>query len=368
MDNNNIQKLRETLAKNNNFAVVTGQNPSLDEMAATLSLYLMLKNAEKKVTIACPTPPIVEISSLVGIDRVQTTLGGEASDLVVSFPYVEGEIEKVSYTLEDGYLNIIVKAAEQGLSFDEKDVKYTRGSGKIDVLFVVGTPQLSDLGNLFDSEKLKNIKIVNIDNKPENPSYGDIAIVSTRLSSVSEQIADLALALGFRIDKDIAQNLLSGITTATKNFQDAATSPMAFEMAALLLKKGASRVHDTAARESILRREDKRDENRNPQPNNFTPRRDDNRPAHHDQRREENRHPQPARPRFQNDQRGRNNQPFQDRPQKPFQERNQPQPEEPTQFNLTPTQQQPEIQPEEKEDNAPVDWLTPKVYKGSSNF
>jgi len=286
MDNTNIQKLRETLAKNNNFAVVTGENPSLDEMAATLSLYLMLKNADKKAIVACPSEPIVEISSLVGIDRVQNNLGGEAGDLVVSFPYVEGEIEKVSYTLENGLLNIIVKAAEHGLSFDEKDVKYVRGSGKVDVLFVIGTPKLSALGNLFDSEKLRDTKIINIDNKPENQGYGDIVLTSNRLSSVSEQIADLALTLGFRIDKDMAQNLLGGIAYATKNFQDPATSPLAFEMAALLLKKGALRGRDNAAREAAVPMP-RRDEHSNNQP---TVRRDENRRPQEQVQRREDRH------------------------------------------------------------------------------
>jgi hypothetical protein len=354
MDTNNLQRLRETLAKNNNFAIVTGEKPSIDEMAATLSLFLMLKQAEKKVIVACPSEPIVEVSSLVGIDKVQTNLGGEAGDLVVSFPYVEGEIEKVSYTLEDGYLNIIVKSAEQGLTFDEKDVKYTRGSGKIDVLFVIGTPRLSLLGNLFDSEKLKNVRIINIDNKQENQGFGDIVMVSPNLSSVSEQIADLALSLGFRIDKDVAQNLLSGISFATKNFQDPFTSPLAFEMASLLMKKGASRGRDDAAREaavSMPRREERQQ---------FPPRRDENR-RFPDQRHDENK-PQPQRnpQRFQQEQRGNQNQ---------FQDRNQ------VTRNQQPVQQQPQQRPDQKErtqeeegTKPPIDWLAPKVYKGSSNF
>jgi hypothetical protein len=71
--------------------------------------------------------PLVEVSSLVGIDEVKTTLGEASGDLVVSFPYREGEIEKVSYTRDDNFLNIVVKAGEKGLNFDEKDVKFTRG-------------------------------------------------------------------------------------------------------------------------------------------------------------------------------------------------------------------------------------------------
>ncbi len=240
MDNAIVQKIKEAIGKNDNIAIAVGKNPSIDEMASALSLYLLLKE-NKKVTIVCPTQPIVELSNLVGIDKVATRLEGGEEDLVVSFPYVEGEIEKVSYTLESGFLNIIVKASNQGLTFDEKDVKYSKGGATFSLLFVIGTSRLSDLGEIINSDKIQNIKIINIDNKQENEGYGDIVAVSPDFSSVSEQVADLALSLGLRMDRDIAQNLLDGINYATQNFQNASTSPLAFEIASLLMRNGAQR-------------------------------------------------------------------------------------------------------------------------------
>jgi nanoRNase/pAp phosphatase (c-di-AMP/oligoRNAs hydrolase) len=315
MDNATAQKIKDAITKSNSIGIVVGANPSLDQMAAALSLYLFLKQTNKKLTVACPTNPLVEISSLVGINKVQTTLGGEAGDLVVSFPYVEGEIEKVSYTLEEGFLNIIVKASEQGLSFEEKDVRYTRGSGNVDLLFVVGTPRLADLGNLFDAEKLRSSRVINIDNKEENQRFGDIVVVSSEYSSVSEQIADLALVLGFQVDRDAAQNLLSGITHATRNFQDPRTSSLAFEMAALLMKRGAARARDSVTTQ-----------------------------------------PREERPAMS----------YAQRLQQARQQQSTQQPEEkPTlagqeQVDRDNTAEQNEAKP-------PIDWLSPKVYKGSSN-
>jgi hypothetical protein len=243
MNNSIIQKIKDELAGNENIAIAVGKNPAIDEMAAALSFYLLLKKSNKKVTIASPTRPIVELSSLVGIDKVENKLESQEGDLVVSFPYVEGEIEKVSYTLENGNLNIIVKAAPQGLTFDEKDVKYAKGggTGALSLLIVIGTPDLSDLGELITPEKLHNAKIINIDNKRDNQGFGDIVAVSSEYSSVSELVSDIVLSLGFRPDKDIAQNLLDGIIYATKNFQEDETSPLAFEIASLLMRNGARR-------------------------------------------------------------------------------------------------------------------------------
>ena len=74
----------------------------------------------------------MEVSSLVGIDKVKKSFNGGANgDLTVTFPYKEGEIEKISYTLEEGKLNILVKAGENGLSFNEKDVEFLAEFGSV---------------------------------------------------------------------------------------------------------------------------------------------------------------------------------------------------------------------------------------------
>ncbi|MCL4386893.1 hypothetical protein M1307_00670 [Patescibacteria group bacterium] len=251
MDNLTFSKIKEAIEKYNNISVVTKNNPSVDEMGAALSLYLSLKTTGKNITVASPNSPLVEVSSLVGIDEVRTNLGGQGGDLVVSFPYREGEIEKVSYTRDDNFLNIVVKAGEQGLNFSEKDVKFTRGATAPELLFVIGSPRVSDLGNLFDPAILKDTIVVNIDNKPENQGFGDILMVSGRLSSVSEAVANLILALGLKMDLDIAQNLMLGIATSTENFQSEHTSPLAFEMAGVLLRQGALRPTVTPQRRKL---------------------------------------------------------------------------------------------------------------------
>ena len=110
MDNLPFNKIKESLEKYNSIAVVTRKDPSVDEMAGALSLYLAIKQAGKNVVIATPNDPLVEVSSLVGIDEVKTNLGTSDGDLVVSFPYKEGEIEKVSYTRDDNFLNIVVNS------------------------------------------------------------------------------------------------------------------------------------------------------------------------------------------------------------------------------------------------------------------
>lgn len=350
MDNQTLQSIKDVLDNNENIAIAVGKNPTLDEMAAALSLYLALISENKKVTIASPTAPIVELSNLVGINRVKQSLEIGSGDLVVSFPYKEGEIEKVSYTLENGYLNIIVKAGVDGLSFSENEVQYKRDGGKIPALFVIGTSRLSSLGNIFDPQNLKDTTIVNIDNKSENQGFGEVVLVSPNFSSVSEIMAQLLINLGYEIDNDIAQNLMLGISFATDNFQSPNTSSLAFEMAGILMKKGATRSPKTQVKMPAFKTQD-------PFLNqNYQDKLDE--------------------PSFDEEDFFDNfNEPI--TPPAPAQRFQQPKPPQrmggqfPTQPKIQSFQkhfQKQNIKQEQKKnEQAPSDWLTPKIYKGSSN-
>lgn len=249
MDKQTAQNIRNLINQSKNIAIAAVKEPSLDQMAAALSLYLGLETMGKKAEVVCPTPPLVELSNLVGIDKVKSSYESQEGDLIVSFPYKEdeGEIEKVSYNIDsdNGYLHIVVKAGEKGLGFDESDVRFKKGGGKLDLVFAVGTSRES-LDALF-GETLANATIIQIDNK-EVAGFGDMVLVSPRFSSLSEQVADLLFALAVQMDQDLAQNLFNGIVEATNNFQNPTTSDIAFEMVAMLMRRGARRVKQDRVR------------------------------------------------------------------------------------------------------------------------
>lgn len=360
MDNATLQRVKELLERNDNLGIVVGKNHSLDDMAAALSLCLSLSQTGKKVTVACPTDPLVAVSSLVGVDTVKKTLGGNGGDLVVSFPYKEGEIEKVSYTIEEGNLNIVVKAGEHGLTFSESDVQFKRGvKGVPTLLFVVGTPRLSDLETLFNPEELKDVTVVNIDNKPENQGFGDVVLVSSKFSSVSEQVASLLLSLDDKLDADIAQNLFSGISSATEDFQKDNTSYLAFEMAGVLLRKGATRIRGAAQTLS-------RDPFFEPVSPAF-PQKQSQQPI---------REPQGRQGQFQ--QRGFQGQQVSQQPssygqaqqQSKFRQdkKQQQSTGQPRSTGSSSSLQAGSVQPQQSTKTPPDDWLTPKIYKGSTEI
>ena len=241
--NGNFDTVKQAIEKPGSLAIVVSARPNMDQMGGALALYLGLKDLGKDVSIISSQDPLVEVSNLVGVDKVRKSFeSGQSGDLTVSFPYQEGEIEKISYTLENGFLNIVVKASAQGLTFNEKDILFKRtGSATPLVLFAVGVQKLSDLTPMFNLDSLKDTVIVNIDNSPDNQGFGEVSFVNPNASSVSEEVANLMLGLDLRIDIDGSQNILSGISFGTQNFSNPRTSALAFEMAAIMMRRGAKR-------------------------------------------------------------------------------------------------------------------------------
>ncbi len=352
-----LRKIQEFVAQNEKIGVLVGKNPNIDQMAAALSLYLGLSSIGKSVSVASPMQPIVELSSIVGINKVKQVVSSDSGDLIVSFPYQEGEIEKVSYTLENGLLNIIVKAGEKGLSFDQQDVLYKRAGMVPRLLFIVGTPRLSDLGELFDPESLKDTLIVNIDNASDNEGFGDVVFVSLDYSSVSEMATSVLLQLGVTIDTDIAQNLFSGVSFATDNFQKPSTSPFAFEFTGLFLKKGAKRPQQQQQLQSQNGISDRSFSFPKPQ------QRQPDFGIKDQTRKMPRQQPFVGRQQFQ---------PQQQQPalQRSGQASGPQQQQHAPVISQRPVQNQMEASAEKQEkpqeQEAPPDWLTPKVYKGST--
>lgn len=243
IDNSGLLKLRELLAKEEQITILVRRNPDLDTMAASLSLSLSLGKAGKRTSIACPTEPIVEIASLVGIDKVTRELPRAGGDLTIVLPYEQGSIDKISYNIEGDKIHLVVKKGPDGLGFEPSDIQFLQSGGSLSgIVFLVGVRDLKeDVGSLVREEELSASRVVVVGNTQPNGQYGEVQCIDGEASSVSEVVAHILEQIEAPVDVDIGQNLLNGITFATDNFQSKKTSPLSFEMAAFLLRCGATR-------------------------------------------------------------------------------------------------------------------------------
>lgn len=341
-----LPQLQSTLGNAKSISILLGNNPSLDQAAAALSLYLSLSSAGKSVSINASDVPTVQLGNLVGVNKIKKAQTGDfGQGFVIALPYKDGVIDKISCDVDDarGKMLLTVVPGPLGIDFTPSDIAFEVQNGKADVIVAVGIHTEQMVSEL--SKDTQGATIVNIDNSLRNAGYGSLVIVDGAYSSVSEIVTTILKKLELPLDVDIAQNLLSGIVDRTRNFQDENTSPFAFELSGYLLQKGARRSTYT------------RQQHTNPRPggNDLSQLERANRDHNQDRnRRHDQRQP-----------RQEGYVPQQTQPQ-PVQQA-QPQPVQPIQEPVT-EEVQPQIQQSrDSQQKAPKDWFEPKIYKGSSS-
>lgn len=238
MNGQTFDKISDLIASAKHIGVVLGERPSLDEAAAALSLYLSIEASGKKADIISSKPPTVTLGNLVGANKIKQNYGGNTSGLIISLPYQQGAIEKISYDIIGQRINLTVVPGPQGLSFTTDDITYQTPSQQPDLLISVGVSSEQEVSTIANDTQSP---LINIDNNAANAGFGTVALLDPAASSRSEIVGKLLSSLAAPIDTDIAQNLLSGIVAATDNFQREDTSSSAFEIAAILIAKGAKR-------------------------------------------------------------------------------------------------------------------------------
>ena len=172
-----LNQLKLILDKAQSIAIVVSENATFDQLAAALGMYLGLLKLGKSASVLASSKPKLG-DNLVGIEKIKTSLDG--ANLVISFPYNEGSIEKVSYTEELGRLNIVIEPTDKQLKFSKEDVRFNSGGNNVDVVFTVGVSKLEDIGGLYASQPtlFSSAIIINIGNGQEVSSYGKVNIVT----------------------------------------------------------------------------------------------------------------------------------------------------------------------------------------------
>lgn len=187
MTRKNFDLVTKILAypKFNDFLLATHKNPDGDALGSMLGLGLALEELGKKVTYFCPDRVPSFLKFLPQSARILNKLAKKKYDVII--------------TLDAGDKKRI------GLKFS------------------------------FLSSKI----LINIDHHPQAKPFGDLNLISTKVSSVAEIVYFLTCALKVQ-NYSIVNCLLTGIFTDTGSFQHANTSSRALEIAAELVRQGAN--------------------------------------------------------------------------------------------------------------------------------
>ncbi len=237
-----VTKVKELLVKAKDVLVVTHADPTDDSMGASLALYLGLVSLGKKVTIACPDPVTVGLSSYVGVNKVLSDLSAK-KNFVISLDYVDGSIEKVSYNIEGDKFNLVVEPRVGFETFSPEKVHYSYASGNADLIIAVDTIDLGGLKKLYEGNKdlFAGKPVVNVDRHATNVQFGAVNIVDPAASTTAEVVARFLSMLGVKLTVDIATNLLNAVYGGTNNFTATNVSSGAFDVASVAIKAGGKR-------------------------------------------------------------------------------------------------------------------------------
>jgi len=231
-----ISPAQDLINQAHNILIALPRGANLDQIAAGLALYLSLQKSGKQTGVVCPEPMRVELSRLVGVDRITDKVAG--ADLAILFNYPISGIEKVTSDEQDGKLRLIIRLNPGQPPLTAAQVVFSPVGATGDLIITLGTRKLEGLGKVyFDNKEFFEQKpIINIDNNSQNTGFGKVNIVDKDVVSFSEMVSTIIFETGLPMDSDISSNLLSGLRTATDNFQSSRVTADTFEVAAFALR------------------------------------------------------------------------------------------------------------------------------------
>ena len=235
------EQILDQINKSETILICVGKNPDGDALGSALGFCLALRKMGKKADIVSPTAVLSKYSFLPSSDTITHKLEG-VRDYILSLDIDKEKLHQLRYEIQNNKLKIFITAKNGDL--EQKDIIIESARFKYDLVILLGTSDLENLGNIYDEnpDLFYEAPVINIDHNPSNEYFGKINLVDVTASSTSEIIFNLITDIKEDlIDEQVATNLLEGIIFKTNSFQNKNTTPKAFLTAASLITRGADK-------------------------------------------------------------------------------------------------------------------------------
>lgn len=236
------QQITEQIKKSQKILLLTHTNPDGDALGSLLALSLVLKQLGKDVTAVVLDQLATSLRFLPHIEDISKSFSA-AKDFIIMVDTSKTKVDRLGYKhlAEENKLKIVITPI--GGTFEEKDVAFSYGSPKFDLIIVLDSPDLERLGALYESQTglFYETPVINIDHHAGNDFFGKINWVDLTATSTSEIIVSLVESLSREkplLNEDVATALLTGIITDTGSFQNINTTPKSLTVAAQLVAAG----------------------------------------------------------------------------------------------------------------------------------
>lgn len=234
---------KSVTASAKSLLIILPVNSTFDTVASATSLYLALsQEAGKEINIYSPSQMIVEYNRLVAVDKIKTEIGNK--NLAITFrDYNPQGIEKVSWDIDNGEfkLTVVPKPGVTSPTSDQVQVSYSGVAA--DLVILVGGKDENDFP-IIKGEDLSKVNLVHVGISQMNIGGRTMSSFATAGSSISEVVANLVKANGYKLEADIATNLLMGIEKTTGEFTAPNVTADTFLLVSELMRAGGRRFSD----------------------------------------------------------------------------------------------------------------------------
>lgn len=240
--------LPSKIASSKRVLIALAKDLSVDSLASSLAIALSLQKAGKTVAVVSEGSPLVSHSQLYGVGDVKSAVptSGEGNFVLKLDGVVDPSgqmntvpsLEKLDWYPEGSALNLVFHVVP-GQRFEPTNVSYAHETSGFDLIITVDADSLDDLGQIYlkNATLFSKSTIVNIDNDSVNSQFGNINVVDSQASSISEMTITILKNLNLEMDGDIASNLVVGIYNATANLTQR-VSPDTFAAVAAAMQSG----------------------------------------------------------------------------------------------------------------------------------
>ena len=244
-----IVELKNLLPTAKNILIALPVGADIDKLASGLALFLILQGQGKEVTIVSDDTITVGQSHLFGVDHIQKNIPStEGGNLTLTLEGVAASdntvpaLKNLDWYAQNNNLNLVFHVLPGQIFQPVKIVPRYSGAG-FDLIFTIGADNLNTLGNLYqlNQQAFSGTHIVNIDISSGNLGFGQTNVLDTNSSSVSEIMVNLLSDLGLSLDQDCASNLLAGIFDATNILSNNKATADTFMVIANLLRVGGKK-------------------------------------------------------------------------------------------------------------------------------
>lgn len=239
---NELQQIGQIASASQHVLVLFNARDNGDAIASALALGAILQKQGKQVDIACSDFVAPKtFSFLPKISEIKSELG-HLQKFIIKVDVSQHPIDTISYDVKDGTLSLYLTPKHGLLS--KHELRTAQSTFKYDLIFTLNTPDLESLGSIFvnNTDLFYRTTIVNIDHQASNERYGQVNLIDLTATSTAEIVYSLIKQIGEQhLNADVATDILTGMTIATKSFKNPNITPATLQIASALVNSGADR-------------------------------------------------------------------------------------------------------------------------------